>query len=210
MPCRLADSVDETVGTAARVDVLHRFGDLVGVGGPVLQQAYARIEANNRRLALVADHQGIDQVPDLAHLRDDSLHMGVNLQTDHQRDRLIGDVHLNVLFFAVIVQMELEWLETVDVIVVASKTSTGAVTSSTDSRKTRHLRTFCLGRLRLWEEGRAVAARAGLAAGSERKEPSGQTEVSGMFSAASQQFQHVRYQLHDSIQGFDGSFRGPW
>jgi len=57
--------------------------------------------------------------------RTDSARRGA-LDRHHQRDRLIGDVHVDIVFFAVIPQMKLGGFQPVDDVPLRSVTSTGA------------------------------------------------------------------------------------
>src|SRR5262249_16720606 len=49
-------------------------------------------------------------------LRKNAIDMSIHLETDHQRDRLIGSVDLDILFLAVVIEMKLKGLKAVDVI----------------------------------------------------------------------------------------------
>ena len=82
-------------------------GDLVAVGSEVLQRANPRIERDDGRLSLLADQQRRDQPADLLDLRQNALHVRVGLQHDHQGDRLVRHIDVDVLFLAVVEQMEL-------------------------------------------------------------------------------------------------------
>ena len=86
---------------------LTRLGDHIAVGSEVLQRADSRIEGDHRRLALLADQQRRDQAADLLDLRQNALHVRIGLQADHQRNRLVRHVHVDVLFLAVVEQVEL-------------------------------------------------------------------------------------------------------
>ena len=92
---------------------------LFAVGSEVLQGADPRIEGDHGRLALVADQERRDQAADLLDLRQDAFHVRVGLQADHQRDRLVRHIDVDVLLLAVIEQVELVGLQPVHVVSVA-------------------------------------------------------------------------------------------
>jgi len=116
---RLFGGVDHVGGIAAGVDLAHRQGDLVGVGSELLQGADAMIESHHRGFALIAQNQRVHHVADLVNIGQHLLHRRVGLHQDHHRDRLIGHVHMDILFLLVVHQVKLVWLQAVDEIAVA-------------------------------------------------------------------------------------------
>src|SRR5262249_41792789 len=69
--------------------------------------------------ALVADQQRGDETADLADLRQDAFHVRIDLKADRQRNRLVGNVDLNILLFAVIEEVKLLRLQAIYIVSVA-------------------------------------------------------------------------------------------
>ena len=98
------------------------FTALVILSGSVVKSCSRRIRESKPMIAASPWSpmiSGAIRLPILLHLRQNAFHMRVHLKTDHQRDRLVRDVHLDVLFLAVVEQVELMRLQTVDVVAVA-------------------------------------------------------------------------------------------
>jgi hypothetical protein len=92
--------------------------DLPRVVGEILLQLEAVVEGQHRRLALLADHQRLDHRADFVDLRQNALHVIVGLHRNHHGNGLKRHIHVNVLLFAVVQQVEVLGLQTVQVVAV--------------------------------------------------------------------------------------------
>ena len=101
------------------MNALQRRGDFVGIGSELLQQPDARIEGDHGRFALIADHDRLDHPADFLNLWQHGFHAIVGFDRDRQGDQREGHVHVNVLLFAVVEEMELLRSQAIDVVAMA-------------------------------------------------------------------------------------------
>ena len=182
--------------------IFDRLGDLSAVGREVLQRADPRIEGDHRRLALLADQQRRDQSADLLDLRQNALHVRVGLQARSPAE--IGwYVTSTLMFCSLPLSKRWNWWAAVR----RRSFRRGrrpAPAWPAPPRRRRGISVagcpvgsgVCGGLLRLL--GRQKAAQKREKYRSKHAAPVG----SDVFGLPSEQFEHVRYQLYDSIQGF--------